>query len=256
MDLYIKALVFTSVFNLFAIWRLASHRLRRDLPMLLVFLVFQFAQTAALTISTRDPKSSGYQTIYEVTEPLNWILYILIVREMYNLVFASYPGISSVARWATYASAAVSVLLCIFLSFYSPLREGGHPQFFGYIAYWERCVAFFLGVFIVLMVFLLARYPLKVEFNVVSSIVIFTVYFAGVFVLMMIGSMQTDFALKLRTYGLFALSCVCYAAWGLMVRRPSEAGSHVRKPIDSYEEKRLLDQLGFIDDMLVKSARH
>jgi hypothetical protein len=256
MKIYIEALVLTSALNLFALSRMLFFRMQKKLFFLIAFLMFQLAQSVAVIFLTRSVQSTAYQELYEVTEPLNWILYILVVREMYGRAFAGYPGISSLARWAAYASAALAVILCVGLAIVSPIQNWPHQQIFASIAIWEKFVSFALAAFIALMVFIVSRYPIGLDFNMVSSITIFAIYFFGSFIFLQIGAIGSSGAIEFQTAGLFVLSSICFASWGLCLRRPAQVPS-VRARIGSkpLEEQRLLEQLAFLNNMLVKSAR-
>ena len=220
MKMYITALVLTSALNLFALSRMLHFRMQKKLSFLIAFLMFQLAQSVAVILMTRSLQSTAYQELYEVTEPLNWVLYILVVREMYSRAFAKYPGISSLARWAAYASAALAVVLCAGLAVVSPIQNWPHQQIFASIAIWEKFVSFALAAFIALMVFLVSRYPIGLDFNTVSSISIFAIYFFGSFIFLQVGAIGSSGALQFQTAGLFVLSAICFASWGLCLKRP------------------------------------
>jgi hypothetical protein len=257
MSFYFATLILTFLLNLFAVWRMFVFRMHRKLPFLVSFLVFQCLQYATLLVLTRSPQSRAYETIYEFTEPVNWIFYILIVHEMYSGAFAGFPGIASFARWASYASASLALLLCFGLMLISPVRHTPGARIFSYIELWERFVSFALLAFIVLFIFLLSRYPIKVDSSVAASLAIFTAYFAGSFVFLELGTPATSFALQLQTGGFFLLNLGCFAAWGILAARAPHASSvQLRHRIEPVEEQRLLDQLTFIDNMLIKSSRH
>ncbi len=257
MVFYFAALVVTTVLNLFAVVRMIGFRVYRKLPIMVVFLGFQLAQFVFLIVTTRSMQSRIYQQVYDVTEPLNWLLYVMIVREMYTRVFSEYPGIASLARWSTYTAAGLAALLCLALGKISPVEHWQGARVFSYIETWERFVSFALAAFIVMMLFLLSRYPIKLDFNIASSIVVFTIYFAGSFAFLEIGKPATSTALQLQTGGLLFLSAVCFAAWGIALKHSSESTQvQVRINLLPYEEQRLLDQLALIDNMLLKSARH
>ena len=187
MNIYFAALVVSIALNLFALCRMLVFRMQRKLFFLVAFLLFQFAQSLTLLFMTHSLQSRAYQEVYEVTEPLNWLLYILIVREMYGQAFSKYPGISSLVRWAAYSAAALAILLCVALALVSPSQNWPHVQIFAYVEFWEKFVSFALAAFIILMVFLVSRYPIPLDYNVVASIAIFAIYFFGSFIFLQIG---------------------------------------------------------------------
>ncbi len=254
---YHDALILTSILNLFAVCRMLLFRVQRRLPFLVTFLSFQLAQVAGVLFLGKSVDSKLYEQVYEFAEPLNWVLYLLIVREMYQRAFADYPGISSFARWSSYASGAVALVMAVVVAILSPIQHWPHSKIFVYVEQWEKFVSFALSAFILFMIFLLSRYPIKLDFNVAASIIIFAIYFAGSFLFLELGGRATRHALEVQTAGLLVLSFLCFGAWGFLLRDSAKRSPvQVRVNLQPQEEGRLLAQLSFIDNMLVKAARH
>ncbi len=177
MDRYRAALIFVTGVNLFALIRLVTARVPRRLPVLFAFLLYQLIQNLLGLLMSAT--SRRYQDLYTFTEPLNWVLYLFVIWEMYRRAFSGFPGIASIARWACYISAGVASLIGIIVAALS--QSNPLDARFSYVELWEKCTCFALAAFILLMIFLLSRYPVQLGWNEALSIVTFTVYFFGNF---------------------------------------------------------------------------
>src|SRR6476660_9926276 len=58
-----------------------------------------------------SPGSLAYRNIWRITQPIIWLLFVLVVLELCSLVFREYRGIQALGRWAIYGSLADSVCL-------------------------------------------------------------------------------------------------------------------------------------------------
>jgi len=249
------ALILATTCSAFALIRLFAIGVWRSLPLLYIFLIFQLGQNAFSLVTS--PYSIVYSYFYVLSEPLNWILTIAMVWEMYRKAFAGYPGISGLARWMAYASAGLAIILCAALV----LRVG--PGMFvrrqyvsQYVSFWEQCVFFTLSAFIFLMMFLLSRYPIQLQYNLVIYIIVFAVNFFGGFLLLSVANPQSTAAQIWRNASLYLLNSICFASWGIFLSRRSENVSIVvRPPRDGGEGDRLLQQLDMLNNVLIKSGR-
>jgi hypothetical protein len=249
MDPYPAALILTALANAFAICRAVFLRLQQTLPWVVLFLVYQFCQF--VVIGSLPTDSRLYRQLYIISEPLVSILGIMVVREMYHRAFASYPGISSLARWSTRAAGAAAIVVCGVMVSLTPAKDLTPKVVYSYAVFWEECVLFTLAAFIFVMVFILWRYPIRLESNLAANIAIFTVFFFGTSALLAAQEPET-----VRNYGLLGLSSVCYMAWGLLLKRRSEISIvRLRPHLDDMQAERLLQQLGAINTMLARSAR-
>ncbi len=252
MDPYRATLILVTGINLFAATRLIAAGVARTQPWLLGFLLYQLAQNLlGLSMSVT---SRLYQTLYTFSEPLNWVLYLVVIWEMYRLAFSGYPGIASIARWACYASAGIATVIGIIIAAAAP--QTALSAKFSYVASWEKCTCFALAAFILLMVFLLSRYPIKMGWNEAISIFTFTVYFFGNFAALEINLDGSLRMMMIRNYAVLALCGMCYLTWGVLLRSASGISKvRVRANLNALEERRLMDELESLNSLLVKVAR-
>ncbi len=254
MEHYFSALLVVTTINAVTVVLLLRRRVQNSLPWLVSFLVYQFLQSLGELFVPAGSKT--YERLYTFTEPLNWIFYIFLIREMYRMAFAHYPGLASVGRWAAYSSFGLAVLLSVIMVAMSPEYQINQRLVLGYVIYWERCACFALAVFVLFMAYILYRYPVKLNTSVAADIAIFTVYFLGIFASLQISSEETPKLMLLRNYLMLVLAGVCFLGWGIFLRSPAEPASvQIRKSSDFGEEQRLLAQLSSLNNILVKSVR-
>src|SRR5437868_5041108 len=85
-----------------AAFRLYCQSLHRRYRFLFIFLCFQVIRSLGLlAISTwwRPHPRNAYAWTWLRTEPVVWLLYILVVLELYALVLQKYKGLQTVGRW-------------------------------------------------------------------------------------------------------------------------------------------------------------
>src|SRR5207248_4908074 len=118
-----------------------------------------------------DLKSNAYIYIWEATEPVNLIFYIWVVLELCALVLERHKGLYSLGRWAMALGMVISVGLSILTLL--PKITPAMPQrsrSLGYFFATDRGVTFCLAIFLLLMLFLLSRYPVPLSRNVVLHV--------------------------------------------------------------------------------------
>jgi len=126
-------------------------------------------------IDTRHPT---YFWIWIYSEPIQWLLDILVVHELCSVILEKHPGLVTLGRWGMY----IGVIVAAFLSYLSllPHIHSTMPARSRYIAYWVatgRGVTFALAIFLILMLFALSRYPVHLSKNVILNAVLFTLVF-------------------------------------------------------------------------------
>ena len=77
--------------------RLFASGLHRRYRVFFIYLVFATLRTGAL--GAIGPKANTYEKLWVLTEPLEWLLYALVVLEIYALVLQDYRGLATVGRW-------------------------------------------------------------------------------------------------------------------------------------------------------------
>ena len=218
----------------------------------MLFRVFEGAWPSLV-----DIKSDLYAYIWGPTELISLILYILVVLELCRLVLEKHKGLYTLGRWAIYFGMAISVALSI-LSLL-PRIKPNMPQrskYLGYIIATDRGVTFCMAIFLILMLFLINRYPVRLSRNVILHAALYTVFFLA----------NTLDMILARVFGLphyaaidtgrMIVSCLCLLSWFLFLSpKGEETEGHI--PVFRPEhEERLLYQLNAINTTMLKISRN
>ena len=203
-----------------------------------------------------DNRSPTYFWVYICMFPIVLAFYFLLVMELYRLVLRDYRGLQTVGRWAMYASAIGSAVISI-LSLIPTIKPSMpyRSQVVRYILAGERGINLALLVFIVLLLAILSRYPIRLRRNVRIHAIVYSIFF---FSNSMEALARTLLGLKLgdtlNTVNL-VVSLGSMLAWLILL---SPAGEKVadRKPAaDPEHERRLMTQLEGLNVALLRVSR-
>ena len=208
-----------------------------------------------------DIKSPIYFFSWVFTEPLVWVFYVWVVLELCRLVLERHSGIYSLGKWAMYVGMAISVTLSV-LSVLAKFQAAPpqrsislHTSIIGYFYAADRGVTFCMAIFLLLMLLLLSRYPVRLSRNVVLHTTLYTIFFLSNTLGMILSSV---FGLHLFTRidaGLSGVSALCILAW-LIFLNPK--GEEVRVNIPHFapeSERRILSHLDALNSTLLKVSR-
>jgi hypothetical protein len=202
-------------------------------------------------------RSNLYAYIWTFTEPVSLILYVLVVLELCRLVLEKHRGLYTLGRWAVYLGMAISVGLSI-LSLL-PRIKPNMPQsskYLGYIFAVDRGVTLCLAIFLVLMLFLLSRYPVSLSRNVILHAAVYTIFFlCNALDMILLKVLGFPHYPALET-GRMIVSCLCLLCW---LRFLSPKGEETRVQIPHFRpehEERLLYQLDAINTTMLKISRN
>jgi hypothetical protein len=234
--------------------RLIHDGLHRIYVFFFTYLVVGVVQS--LIVLPVDPQSKLYDMVYFITQPVMWLLFILIVLELYSLVLKNHRGIASLGRWTL--GAALGLSICVSLLTLSPdlNRATGPSALFVYYTVIERGIQSSLVVFLLLISGFLLWYPIPLSRNVILHAIVYSTYFlcsaAALFMRNLLGLGYT----RSVSTALLGIANGCLLVWIVFLNRAGEAKKvvvgHQWKPED---EERLVEQLDAINSALLKTAR-
>ena len=200
--------------------RLRWLALDRRYRVLFAFLLFRAGRSALLLAFGR--RSYAYEFTWIVTEPLLWIVYTLLVLELYSLVLEKHRGIYAAGRRAMSVALGLAVAISgagLFLTWSS---QAGRSLTLLYYTHIERGVVFSLFVFLVLMLGFLAWFPVPLSRNICVHAALYAVYFlstsAGLLVETLTGQRMTQ-AWNLAA---LVLGCMTLTGWLLLLNPQGE----------------------------------
>jgi hypothetical protein len=239
--------------------RLLGAGLYRRYRVFFFYLVFATLRSGVL--SSINQRGSAYQKIWVLTEPLEWLFYVLVVLEIYALVLQDYRGLSTAGRWALIA-AVVLALLASALTLLAPSQSAqSHLMRYYYVA--ERAVYFSLAVFLLTILGILMQYPITLSRNIIVHSMVFSVYFLGNTVLYLLLSMggrqsgaQLQAFLTVVTYALDAITLAAIGAWLVMLNPAGESRKvSLRPQWMPGKEEELVSQLNHLNAALLRATR-
>jgi hypothetical protein len=231
-------------------FRLFQTGLWRRYPVFFWYFIFRVPDSTWPLLM--DTSSTPYQHVWMLTEPITWIFHILVVIELYRLVLEGHKGIYTLGRWAMYAALAIAIPVSILsLTLHFTSRTPERTKYMGYEFATARGIDFCLALFLLLILFFLSRYPMKLSRNVVVHAALYTILFF------------TDaFAVFLRTFRIVAtptasnvligFSCACTVAWLILLSPKGEEVQANLPSISPQRERNALRQLESLNATLLK----
>ena len=201
-------------------------------------------------------KSGAYQKFWAVTEPLFWLLYVLVVFELCGLILEKHKGLYTLGRWAMYLALAVSVTVSVLslLPHITPAMPQ-RTRIMGYLYATERGVDFSLAIFILLILLFLSRYPVSLSRNVAVHAAVCSVFFLGdTLGLVLHGIFGLRYQSELNLF-LMAKSSACMVAWLLLLNAKGEEVRVSTLRFGRSDQERILLQLNALNDTLLKASR-
>ncbi|MGC9949859.1 MAG: hypothetical protein ABSF64_26110 [Bryobacteraceae bacterium] len=190
-----------------------------------------------------------------LTEPFEWLFYVLVVLEIYALVLEDYRGLSTAGRWALIAAVAVALLASgISLMAPSQLTTQGHLMRYYYVA--ERAVNFSLVVFLLSILGFLMQYPITLSRNIIVHSMVFSVYFLGNTAIYLLLSMRGKDSLDVVAYALSAITLAAVGAWLVLMNPAGELRKlRLRPHWMPGKEEELVSQLNHLNAALLRVTR-
>lgn len=246
----LTAVLLLSILPVFV--RLLQSGLRKPRTLLLAFLCLQIAEAGVSVVF--GPSTPIAFWLYIAGSPVRWVLYVVLISEIYSAVFSHYPGI----RTAVKSSMLTALLLAsLFSSIVAWSSWRDHAVWAGHLYYFElaqRTVLLTLIFFVLLLFVLVSRYPLKADHNlVVSSLAFSTLVSVEVVALLLEWIYPLSFTVQLDEV-LAGLGSVCYLVWAVNLRSESTAVAMPRPhPAAAAHEEDLLRQLSAINATLLRA---
>jgi len=218
------------------------------------FAYFVYRVPFLICFLSLNTKSNIYFYFWMITLPLSWLFYVLVVRELCFVVLEDYKGLYTLGRWAMYVGVSVSVVMSI-LSLIPKISPAQRSRILPYMAAADRGVTFALAIFLILMLFLLSRYPVPLSRNVVVHAALFATFFFS----NTLSTLLRVFGVRLYTAidsGLMVVSSACALAWFFWLTPQGERVPARFPQLGAHDEKRIMAQLEALNRTLLKASRN
>jgi hypothetical protein len=182
------------------------------------------------------------------------LLCILVVIELYSLVFAQYPAIARGGHYAIWGGLALSVFISLLL-FYPGLSSAQeiYPRLLVYFNC-ERIMLSSLVLFILILNALLAYFPVPLNRNTIYYLLGFSVYFVAKILCELLRAISGAGMTRLLGACVLIISLLCTIFWAIFLRRAGETQMVVVHPLGQNDRDRLFGQLSSLNTFLAKPA--
>lgn len=239
----------------FLVFRLFITGLWRRYPIFFWYFVFRIPNTLwPVFIKNGTPL---YEDTWIITEPVSWAFHVLIVVELCRLVLARHRGIYSLLRWAMYGSVAVAITISIvsLLPKIKP-RMTLDTRILGFWFATQRGIDFALAISLLLILFFLSRFPVRLSRNILVHAALYTLFFLGNALTMFLRVFAVSGPALQRVNGFIeGLSAACIFAWVILL---TPKGEHVQASfihLSPRHEQQALRQLETLNATLLKVSR-
>ena len=205
-------------------------------------------------MSSLPYKSKLYAEVFFATQPIVWILFVLVVLELFQLVLQNHAGIESLGRkalkWSLILSALISGSTLLFE------LQNARPESAILLNFFllDRLVMSSLFVLLLCLIAFLAYFPVPLIRNIRVHASVFSAYFAARTILMFVVTLFGLETIAMLNVAGKLLAIFCLLSWTFLLTPAGEIPPAVQRP-SSDQEARLLAQLNAINESLLKSAR-
>lgn len=234
--------------------RLVSLRLLSVYPALSYFLLLQIAQTAASSVTSLG--SDEYAFLYVALLIPEWIVYGLMLREIYGAIFSDYPGIAILGKWSAYGALFGTALVGIVSVTAGRTVWGQQRSFLPFAESAGHIFTFGFSLLIFIILIAISRYPIQLQKNVFLNAVLFGIVLfseAGALIADLLTTRHHTAQLDLAAN---MIAATCFVVWPFGLSREGQTRVlRLRSGIDPRDEDRLLGQLSVISSILIGAAR-
>ena len=117
--------------------------------------------------------SPAYENIWKATEPVIWVLDVVVVLELCSLAFKEYRGIQALGRWMIYGSLVLSLIFSI-VTLVPTWRSSKEPAFsVQRFLMVERGIDFCLVLLLLIVLASLVIFPVRLSKNMAIHSVLY-----------------------------------------------------------------------------------
>jgi hypothetical protein len=219
------------------------------------FSLYIAFESVRLPLMTALPyKSKLYAHVFFATQPIVWILFVLVVLELFQLVLENHAGIASLGRKALTGSLVLSALISGSTLFFELQNTRPEAALLFNFFLLDRLVMSSLFVLLICLIAFLAYFPVPLVRNFRVHASVFSAYFAARTILMFVVTLFGLDTIAMLNLAGKLLAIICLLSWTFLLTPAGEIAQPVQRPT-SDQEARLLAQLDAINETLLKSAR-
>ena len=233
--------------------RLYRSGLFRRYPVLFSYMVFHVLCSVFPLVLKSN--SRAYFWFWCIAFPLVWAFNILMVRELCRVVLERHQGLYTLGRWVMYGGVATSAILT-FLSLlpriHSTLPASSLVLWYALAA--DRGIGLGLTIFLLLMLFAVSRYPVRLSRNVLLNAFLFTAYyFAGTLATILRVVFDKPLSQTVNS-AITIVNAVCLVVWFFCLTPAGELAHVEWIHFGADYERRVVDRLDALNRVLQRAA--
>jgi len=210
----------------------------------------------SVLLSTLPFNTNAYGWVWVLSAPVLWLLYVLVVLELYSLVLRNYRGIATLGRWTVMAALGISVVLSTASLVADVSNRAERFPVFLFVNAIERGVITSLVIFVFLITGFLTWYPVPLSRNVIVHSIVYSTYFLSMTMGLLVRNVTGLEIHNTVNLILLAVSVSCLLVWILFLNRQGEQTTVVlRQHWRPEQEEQLVERLSAINATLLRSAR-
>ncbi len=245
-------LILGSALTALKLYQIGLHRRYR---ILFAYLILRVPYISSAFL--RDTRPRFYAWFFVLSEPLIMILYVLIVLELYSMVLEQYQGLYTLGRWAMGAAMTLALAVSI-VSLRVATNQG---QKFSWIISELKIEArldLALVLFILLIIWFLSRYPIRLNRNVVVHTIVYSVFFfansLGLLLWLFQIKIQDAVNTRFNTI-LMGIASACVIAWWIGLTKKGEEVQVHLPSLGPGAEQKVMQQLEALNATLLKASQ-
>ncbi len=236
------------------ITRLGWERLHRIYPCFFAYLVFEAARS--LAVLPLPTSRTLYGTIYMVTEPIIWVLYFMIVRELYGLVLKDRPGLATAGRYTLTGAIIAATAIAVATLGPDLNNQGGPYPVLHLVNVLSRAITTTLVFFLLSITVFLAWFPIPLNRNTIVYCLGYSGFFIAKTLSLLARNVVGPGVAQWASATNLLVANLCLAVW---IWKLNAAGERSELVIGHSWRKedadRILQQLDAINDALARSTR-
>jgi hypothetical protein len=240
------------ILSLILSFRLIRLKLARAYGFFLCYLLFNTARS--LVMWPLSWTSQVYNVIWRWTEPVIWVLFVLVVLELCGLAFKEYRGIQALGRWTIYGSLVVALIfstLSLLPTWVGSNSPAYSTQRFLMV---ERGIDFCLVLLLLIVLASLVLFPIRLTKNVTLHAILYSAYFTSNSIGIFIANVTGPHLFAIVSCCLMGVQAVCLTLWVALLSREGETKTMVLRPPVAADEERLVEQLASINATLLRAS--
>ncbi len=220
---------------------------------LFVYSLFSVVRVSVPLIFEWKQTSSAYANWWLATEVTSWVLYVVMVLELYTAIFHQYPALASVGRKLFQIAIGISVLVGLGGMFFFSSNPSQFPVLDA-ILLTRRVVMTSLLIFLMSLLFSLSWFRIRLRPNTIAHTLIFFIYFLSKAGFVMVFQILGIQVLSFLNLVFLIISNLSIFAWAIFLTKRGESREIlVGHQWNPEKGKRLTEQLAALNSSLART---